>query len=155
MPILLFYNYSTKKSICIFLWEKHVNKQKNIVAQIYLPLNSNKLSVSRPSKMLHLKQGCFVREPKKNISRKAIIIIAQMMLTKTMESLKIWRGKSKMQNMAIWIVKFPKEGIKNYIIFFPKNQLKYFKETIVFCKVESRVLTCVIIFIFLTKGQCS
>ena len=38
--------------------------------QIYLPLNSNKLSVSRPSKMLHLKQGCFVREPKKNYIKK-------------------------------------------------------------------------------------
>ena len=38
--------------------------------QIYLTLNSNKLSVSRPSKMLHLKQGCFVREPKKNYIKK-------------------------------------------------------------------------------------
>ena len=92
--------------------------------QIYLPLNdSNKLSVSRPSKMLHLKQGCFVREPKKIISRKAIIIIAQMMLTETVESLKLWRGTSVTQNMAIWVVKFSKGGIQNYTNFLPKINL--------------------------------
>ena len=131
MPIklvfLFFLIILQKKSVYIFLWKKmQINKKHCSFRieikkfQIYLPLNSNKLSVSRPSKMLHLKQGCFVREPKKIISRKAIIIIAQMMLTEMVESLKVWGGKS-----AIWFVKFSKGEIQNYVDFFAKSTFKY------------------------------
>ena len=40
------------------------------------------------------------------------------MLTETVESLKVWGGKS-----GIWFVKFSKGEIQNYVDFFCQNQL--------------------------------